>query len=77
MQDKKEIVSPLPAIRAKCLDCCCGSSNEVKLCTVISCPLHDFRLGKNPFRAKRNLSDEQLEALKERFKQARERASNQ
>lgn len=28
---------PLMAIREKCLDCCCGSSNEVKLCTVAHC----------------------------------------
>jgi len=27
------------AIRLKCLDCCCGSSNEVKLCTAEKCSL--------------------------------------
>ena len=27
-----EIKVPLKAIRAKCLDCCCGQANEVKLC---------------------------------------------
>ena len=26
-------MTPMKAIRAKCLDCCCGSSNEVRLCT--------------------------------------------
>lgn len=43
-------ISPLKAIRLKCLDCCCGSSNEVKLCTVKHCPLYPYRFGKNPNR---------------------------
>lgn len=34
------------AIRAKCLDCCCGSQNEVKLCSIKSCALWRFRMGK-------------------------------
>lgn len=34
------------AIRLKCLDCCCGSAYEVRLCTVTTCPLWRFRLGK-------------------------------
>lgn len=49
MEEKR--ISPLKAIRLKCLDCCCGSSNEVKLCTAAQCPLYPFRLGKNPNRA--------------------------
>ena len=40
--------TPMKAIRAKCLDCCCGSSNEVKLCTVKRCPLYKYRFGKRP-----------------------------
>lgn len=31
--EEKKITNPVKAIRAKCLDCCCGSSNEVELCT--------------------------------------------
>lgn len=49
MEEKR--ISPLKAIRLKCLDCSCGSSNEVKLCPVEKCPLYPFRLGKNPNRA--------------------------
>jgi hypothetical protein len=41
--------SPIKAIREKCLDCCCGSSMEVKLCTVTRCALWPFRLGSNPW----------------------------
>ncbi len=36
------------AIRLKCLDCCCGSAQEVKLCTCDSCPLFPYRFGRNP-----------------------------
>lgn len=36
----------LKTIVAKCLDCCCGVKAEVKACTAVKCPLHNFRLGK-------------------------------
>ena len=42
---------PTKAIRAKCLDCCGGHASAVKLCPCEKCPLHPFRLGKNPNRA--------------------------
>lgn len=38
----------LKAIRAKCLDCCSGSFNEVRDCGLTDCPLFHFRFGKNP-----------------------------
>lgn len=41
-------MTPIKAIRAKCLDCCCGSSDEVKACPCTNCPLYEFRFGKNP-----------------------------
>lgn len=41
-------MTPVKAIRAKCLDCCCGSFIEVKMCTCVNCSLYPFRLGKNP-----------------------------
>ena len=47
MNEEKR-VTPIKAIRAKCLDCCCGSTDEVKLCPCDDCPLHPFRFGKNP-----------------------------
>jgi hypothetical protein len=43
--------SPLRAIRAKCLDCSAGQRAEVRLCPVTDCPLHRFRMGRNPNRA--------------------------
>ena len=44
--------TPMKAIREKCLECCCGSSQEVKLCVIQDCALYPFRLGKNPNRQK-------------------------
>lgn len=44
-------MSPLKAIREKCLDCCCGSASEVKLCPSKGCALWPFRSGHNPNRA--------------------------
>lgn len=49
MEEKK--LTPIKAIRLKCLDCCCGSAYEVKLCTAANCPLYPYRFGKNPNRA--------------------------
>ena len=63
--------NPLKALRARCLDCCCGSSAEVRKCTAVACPLWPFRMGTNPFRAKRVLSDEQKQTMAERLAKAR------
>lgn len=69
--------SPLKRIREYCLQCVCGSPLEVKQCVITNCPLWDFRLGKNPFRAKRELSDEQKEAIASRLAESRKnRAKN-
>jgi hypothetical protein len=43
-------VSPLRALRLKCLDCCNDSVQEVRLCTAVACPSWPFRMGKNPWR---------------------------
>lgn len=41
-------LTPLKAIRKKCLDCCAGQMNEVRFCIVITCPLHEYRSGHRP-----------------------------
>jgi hypothetical protein len=65
-------MTPIQAIRAKCLDCCCDQANEVKLCTAIRCPLWPFRLGKNPNIKPREYTEEQREAMRQRLKKAME-----
>jgi len=43
-------LTPMKAIRAKCLDCCAGQFKEVRCCTSEDCPLYIYRLGRNPKR---------------------------
>lgn len=69
-EENPKVMTPMKAIRAKCLDCCGGQYSEVKMCPCTNCPLYDFRLGKNPNRKPRNLTDEQREALRERARKA-------
>ena len=55
--------NPLNAIREKCLDCCCGNAAEVRKCVATDCALWPFCMGTNPFRKRRELSDEQKKAI--------------
>lgn len=71
-KEKKPITNPVKAIRAYCLSCVGGSSNEVDKCPIPECALYSFRYGKNPFRTKRELTDEQKAAMAERLKKARD-----
>lgn len=41
-------MTPIKAIRAKCLDCVAGQVVEVRLCPSSDCPLYPFRMGHNP-----------------------------
>jgi hypothetical protein len=41
---------PLKVMRAKCLECCCGSAHEVRHCVISTCPLWPYRMGTNPLR---------------------------
>lgn len=68
---KDKVMQPMKAIRLKCLDCCAGSSYQVKKCPIPDCPLFAFRHGKNPYR-KSNMTDEQKQQATERLKKARE-----
>lgn len=65
------IISPMKAIRAACIECCGTQISEVRLCTVTSCPLHPFRMGKNPYRKKREYTEEEKAAMRERLSKNR------
>ena len=41
-------LTPIKAIRAKCIDCCCGEKKEVRLCPIEWCPIWPYRMGKRP-----------------------------
>ncbi len=52
-------LTPIKAIRAKCLDCCGGSSKEVRDCTAgDSCPLFPYRTGHRPANRKGQVNTE-------------------
>jgi hypothetical protein len=64
--------NPLKALRARCMDCCCGMASEVRKCTAVMCPSWSFRMGTNPHREKRVLSPEQKAARVQRLAKGRE-----
>lgn len=43
-------LTPMKAIRAKCLECSNGQAKEVRLCPVKNCPLYELRSGHIPWR---------------------------
>lgn len=44
-------LTPMKAIRLKCLDCCCGATKEVRECLSHACPLWLFRMKHRPKQA--------------------------
>ena len=45
-------ISPMQAIRRRCLDCSGQQLAEVKLCEAVTCPLWPFRAGRHPYTRK-------------------------
>ena len=50
-------------IRKKCVECCVHQLGEVRKCVCHTCELWPYRMGTNPFRAEKTLSDKQKENL--------------
>ena len=73
IEEDQKILTPLSAIRAKCIDCSAGSMKEVRECVMLDCPLYPYRLGKSPNRKPRILTDEEREALRQRMAKMREK----
>lgn len=68
--------NPVKAIREFCLECSGDSTAEVKNCTRTVCPLFPFRMGKNPFRQRREMTEEEKKVLADRLREARKNISN-
>lgn len=69
-----EETNPLKLIKLHCkYNCCAGLEKEWKECNNMSCPLWIMRLGKNPNRKKRTITEAQKEELKERMKEIRKK----
>ena len=43
-------LTPLKAIRAKCIECSGGQLAEVRNCVIENCALYPYRMGSNPAR---------------------------
>jgi hypothetical protein len=69
---KENKMTPMKAIRLKCLDCSGGSSPEVDLCPIKECSLYIYRHGNNPARTGYKKTPEQKAIAKENLKKARE-----
>jgi len=41
-------LTPIKAIRAKCLDCSCDQIKEVRDCHITRCALYPYRMGRRP-----------------------------
>jgi hypothetical protein len=55
-------MSPLKALRLRCIDCYGGCLKSVRCCTATDCPSWPFRLGHSPWR--KELSQERKEQLR-------------
>jgi len=69
---KTKNLSPIKAIREKCLECSCWMIDEVKGCPAMDCVLFPFRFGKDPGRKKKEMSEENKARLSEQLKKGRE-----
>ena len=41
-------LTPIKAIRAKCLECSAGQYSEVRQCPIADCALYPYRMGHRP-----------------------------
>lgn len=51
-------LTPIKAIRAKCMECSAGSFNEIRYCPCKSCPLYEYRFGHRPKKEENTMDDE-------------------
>lgn len=54
-------LTPLKAIKSKCIDCC--GDDSPRKCVCHNCSLFSFRLGKNTLLKPRKISDKQRQIL--------------
>ena len=45
-----KVLTPIKAIRAKCVECSGGQHKEVRECRIPECSLYPYRMGKRPKR---------------------------
>ena len=62
IEDAGKMVSPLAAIKRKCLDCSGGNVYEAQNCQCTGCAIYPFRFGRNPYG--NELSEEELRKIR-------------
>ena len=63
------MVSPLAAIKRKCLDCSAGNVYEAQNCQCTGCAIYPFRFGRNPYG--NELSEEELKNIRNCYEEYR------
>lgn len=48
MKEENKILTPIKAIRAKCISCTNNQYVEIKECPITGCSLYPYRMGKRP-----------------------------
>lgn len=71
--EEQRTLTPVKAIRAKCIECSGGNRSEADRCQIKDCPLYAYRHGKNPNRKPRSMTDEQREKMRANLEKAREK----
>lgn len=64
--EEQKTLTPVKAIRAKCIECSGGNRSEADRCQIKDCPLYAYRHGKNPNRKPRERMRENLEKAREK-----------
>ena len=60
-QPSGKVLTPVKAIRARCLDCACFAPSQVRRCFIPECHLYSYRMGKNPnFQKEQGESEDSL-----------------
>ena len=71
--EEQKTLTPVKAIRAKCIECSGGNRSEADRCQIKDCPLYAYRHGKNTNRKPRVMTEEQRERMRENLEKAREK----
>lgn len=64
---KGKRLTPLKAIRKKCMDCCVYQPKEVRLCPSIECPLYSYRMGIRPETYEKRRASKGVRAVEEKI----------
>ena len=71
--EEQKTLTPVKAIRAKCIECSGGNRSEADRCQIKDCPLYAYRHGKNLNRKPRVMTEEQRERMRGNLEKARQK----